>query len=275
MPPPPGLTELQDSGSMSTAGRPKRDEIAVVKLAADLWEQECHERGFLARVFTQTSLPYRNPGDDLPAWVRYNGNRSAGITLALQPGPPYLDPKTGQFVPIGYPYGTIPRLLLTWLSTEAVRTKERVIPLGDSLSDFMRQLGLIVSGGRFGNIRKLREQTQRLFQSRITVDYRESVGSGYGYQRDSFKQVTIADSYDLYAPTNPEQLVLVPSYVELSERFFQEVTENPVPVSLDALRQLRGSPMRLDIYAWLVHRMSYLSKSSNVPWDSLMIAVWQ
>ncbi len=47
----------------------------------------------------------------------------------------------------GLPYGTYPRLLLAWLNTEAVRTKERTIILGHSLSEFMRQLDLIPEPG--------------------------------------------------------------------------------------------------------------------------------
>ena len=32
------------------------------------------------------------------------------------------------------PYGNLPRLLLAWVSTEAVRTQSRVLVLGKSLS---------------------------------------------------------------------------------------------------------------------------------------------
>ena len=34
----------------------------------------------------------------------------------------------------GYPYGTIPRLLLFWMTTEATRTKSRRLELGNSLA---------------------------------------------------------------------------------------------------------------------------------------------
>ena len=40
------------------------------------------------------------------------------------------------------PFGNIPRLLLAWVSTEAVRTQSRMLVLGSSLSEFMRKLGL-------------------------------------------------------------------------------------------------------------------------------------
>ena len=40
------------------------------------------------------------------------------------------------------PYGNIPRLLLAWVCTEAVRTQSRELVFGASLSAFMRDLGL-------------------------------------------------------------------------------------------------------------------------------------
>ena len=65
------------------------------------------------------------------------------------------------------------------------------------------------------------------------------------------------------------QRSLLPSTVRLSAEFFEHITSAPVPLSLDALRALRGSALRLDIYTWLVHRMFYLRRRSTVSWDQL------
>jgi len=48
---------------------------------------------------------------------------------------------------------------------------------------------------------------------------------------------------------NAEQRSLLPSTVWLSAEFYRHVVERPVPLSLDALRALQGSSLRLDIYA--------------------------
>ena len=40
------------------------------------------------------------------------------------------------------PYGNLPRLLMAWVSTEAVRTQSRELVMGRSLSEFMRTLGV-------------------------------------------------------------------------------------------------------------------------------------
>jgi Plasmid encoded RepA protein len=70
---------------------------------------------------------------------------------------------------IGYPYGTLPRLLLFWMITEAVKTKNRRLELGGSLASFMRQLGLDPSrGGKRSDAIRLRDQMRRLFQASIS-----------------------------------------------------------------------------------------------------------
>jgi hypothetical protein len=71
------------------------------------------EAAFMARQLVQATLPHKNPGD-VPAWSRTNGN----LTLGIQPSWDYEKGKS-----IGYPYGIIPRLLLFWMTTEALRTK--------------------------------------------------------------------------------------------------------------------------------------------------------
>ena len=132
-------------------GRSEAADLAFIKRAAELWDADDCETGYLARLFTQLALPYRDPGD-APAWGRRNGHTS----LLIQPGMT-LD-ESGRPVSLGFPYGTIPRLLLTWLSTEAVRTQSSDLVLGDNLADFMRQLELASTGGVRGNITRLREQ---------------------------------------------------------------------------------------------------------------------
>lgn len=247
---------------MSELGRPKQDGLGFVAQAAELWGADDEATGYLARVFAQTALPYRDPGG-VPEWVRRNG----GLSLIVQPGPAVYDAK-GRRTPTGYPYGTAPRLLLTWLSTEAVRTKQRELPLGGSLSDFMRQLGMGTTAGRGGQITRLRDQMRRLFNARISIHCDETTGT---HEREAARYLSIVTEYDLWWSTRQvDQPALWPSSVKLSQEFYDEVTTRPVPLNLTALRLLSGSPMRLDLYTWLTYRMSYLRKATTVPWESLL-----
>jgi Plasmid encoded RepA protein len=211
---------------------------------------EVAELGYAARLFAQLSLPYRDPGD-VHRWVRRNG----ALELVIQPAP-LADGWA-------YPYGVLPRMLVTWMATEAVRTKDRTLVLGGSLSSFLHTLGLHRAGGAKGNIRRLRDQMTRLFGARLVV-------YGMTERFDAMAAMALADGYQLWwSPQRPADEPLWQSTVTLSEPFFRSVIEAPVPVDLTALRTLRGSALRLDIYTWLTYRMSYLRKPTTVPWESL------
>lgn len=136
-------------------------------------------------------------------------------------------------------------MLVSFLTTEAVRTKERQVVLGSSLSGFMREIGLLPTGGRWGTIPRPKEQMTRLFACSISCSY--TAGNDL-----SLNNVTIADKANLWwEPKSPDQTTLWDSTVVLSERFFSEITENPVPLDIRALKLLKRSPMALDVYLWL------------------------
>ena len=68
------------------------------------------------------------------------------------------------------PYGNIPRLLLAWACTEAVRMQRRELVLGRSLYEFMRRLGMEDrSGGINGQRTRLRNQMTRLFRCTVQL----------------------------------------------------------------------------------------------------------
>src|SRR5271165_5449828 len=120
------------------------------------------DAAYLARELVQASLPHSNPGD-VPLWTRRNGE----VTLAIQPG---INIRTGKSY--GYPYGTIPRLLLFWITTEAIRIRSRRLELGYSLNGFMADLGMNPDpgGGKRGEAKRLRDQMERLFRSRFSLE---------------------------------------------------------------------------------------------------------
>jgi hypothetical protein len=72
---------------------------------------------YLARILIQTNLPHRDPGD-IVAWSRRNGD----FLLQITPGVSRPD-DSNQSHRLGIPYGTYPRLILSWVTTEVLRTK--------------------------------------------------------------------------------------------------------------------------------------------------------
>ncbi|ALK35149.1 replication protein RepA [Burkholderia plantarii] len=221
--------------------------------------------GFMGRALVQATLPYREPDRDLPVW----GRRSGEMSLIIKPGY-YLEQKSNQLASMGYPYGTIPRLLLAWLGTEAVRTKERQLVLGKSLSAFMDALGISAhTGGKNGSITRVREMMKRLFASDMAIVHGGGPAPGTDFATRKF---SIADETCLWwDPQAPEQAGLWQSTVTLSERFFREILEAPVPIDLRALKALRQSPMAIDLYCWLTYRNFSLRAPTTVPWEALKL----
>jgi hypothetical protein len=210
--------------------------------------QEAGALGFMARAMVQATLPHR----------KVEGNeferRNGAFTLTLQA------PSK-----IGLPYGSIPRLLLAWVTTEAVKTKSRELELGGSMAAFMAELGLTPTGGANGSITRLKNQTRRLFSATITAAYED------GHQVADMGYRLADKSVLWWHSKDPEQAGLWKSTVTLSEHFFNEVIDRPVPIDMRAIKALKQSPMALDIYTWLTYRASYLKQPTVIPWSSLAL----
>jgi hypothetical protein len=219
------------------------------------------ELAFLARQLVQCTLPHANPGE-VPRWLRRNGH----LSLTIQPG---WDTKKD--ASIGYPYGTIPRLLLFWLNKEAVQTKSRRIELGRSLASFMRQLGLDPSrGGKRSDSHRMKDQMQRLFRARISFDSSVEVAGG---EMDRWLDMPVAPKGQLWWDhKQPLQDDLFESWIELGEEFYNAIVASPVPVDMRALKALKRSPLALDLYAWATHKALSVSRKGRpqfIPWASL------
>ena len=200
------------------------------------------ERGFMARTMALCSLPRTNPGNQ-KEYKRVNGP----FTLYMQSGP-------GNKLP----FGNYPRLLMAWVSTEAVRTQSRELVLGKSLSKFMRTLGVYSSDGKAYT--RLRNQMDRLFNASVSLIYKDERGK-------ATVNAVIADSTAFWwNPKRPDQPSLWESKIELSEKFFKEIISHPVPLNMNTLTALKRSSLGLDLYLWLVYRTFALHAAQPITW---------
>ena len=201
--------------------------------------------GFMARMLALCSLPRTNPGRRLQ-YVRRNGP----YTLVMSAGG--LNK---------LPYGNLPRLLMAWVSTKAVRTRRRELILGRSLSEFMRKVGIFDDGGAMR--RRLRTQMDRLFSASISLIYE---AEGVQARMSSF----IADRAEFWwDPKRPDEPVLWDSKIELGEKFFKEIIHRPLPLDLNILKALKRSPLGLDLYMWLSYRTFTLKNPVALRWRDL------
>ena len=206
------------------------------------------DMGFMARLLALCSLPRTNPGDR-KEYVRRNGPyalvMSAGGLNKL-------------------PYGNLPRLLLAWVCTEAVRTQSRELALGRSLSEFMRKVGMEDrSGSERGDRTRLRNQMKRLFGCTVSMIYEDSSG----YKRVSS---LVADAHEFWwDPKRPDDRMLWESKIELGEKFFNEIIQHPVPLDMNILKALKRCSLGLDLYLWLNYRTFAIRSPLQFTWRQL------
>jgi len=171
-------------------------------------------------------MPHSRPGTD--RFVRSNG----GFTVQMLAG----DAK------LGLPYGSTPRLVLAWMTTEAVKTKNPELQLGASFSAFLHDVGIIpvgqhVSGGKRGTRTYAQRQTMALFNAIVSWHYTDN----RSYRGSN---IPIASEFSLaWDPLRADQETLWTSTVTMGSAFFEEVTSRPVPVDFRALKLFKRSPI--------------------------------
>lgn len=215
---------------------------------------------YMARILALVALPHADPAlrRGVPAKLRNFWERENGWARLQIIGHPK----------IGLPYGKVPRELLIYFTTAAVKTGESRIVLGHSLADFLARLNMgRGSGGVNGSIGRLRIQLQRLLTS--TVSAVSDVLDAEGARVWRYAPIPITRESQLcWHPRHPEQVSIWQSWVDLSEDFFAMVTDRPVPIDRRAIRALR-SPLGIDLYVWLTYRLSYLEAERTIPWELL------
>lgn len=224
-----------------------RETARVLRFAADIVETPPDRPDFLHTVLCQVGLPRRATAE--LKFERRNGLAS----LLVEAGSLYSGQKWLQ-QPL--PYGPKPRLALVHISTEAVRTKSRVIDSGRSLHDFMRRLGIGTNGREYKNFR---QQMRALSACRMSL--------GYGNTTIDAKPIEKFSTWNALE----EEHDLDDGVIELTTKFYNSLINSAVPLDPRALACLQGSSLALDIYTWLSHRLHRVSRLSGdrVTWSNL------
>lgn len=207
---------------------------------------------YVAHFLAQATLPHTDPK------TNYFKRGTPKLSLSITANPEH-----------GVPYGMMPRILLAWMCTEAVRTKSAVLSLGKNQKQFLDKLSFF-NDGRY--ISRLHDQTLRLVRSLISV-------SGVHADALGIENILIARRAFIFWDTSrPNEPNLWDSTLTLSTDFFDSLTAAPVPIRMEAMHALRKSPLAMDIYTWLVYRMFTLNvamyrggkRVTHVPWSGLM-----
>ena len=225
----------------------------LIDLAGALAEQtreEARELGFMSRLLIMVNLPYRDPGVECKNWWRQNGNVFINITSGYKGNES-----------IGLPYGAYPRLILAYLVTQAVKTQSPIIYLGKSFNHFLSMMD-IKNGGTTQT--RLKEQLTRTLSASFSWTYTTE-------KKWSRLNVNVASGAQLWweLKDSDEDHPEWESFVRLNRDFYDEVTNNAVPLDLRVLSALKNSPLGLDLYMFISWRVFKISKPVFISWKGL------
>ena len=248
-----GGSEVADGSAKLT-----RDQLRLVAARTEMMERvwgQPFKLGFAHSFLTSTTLPYRNPGDDVRRITRTSGSGSLLIEAGVIPS------ADGGFVDVGIPYGSLSRLILLNICSEAVRTNSPVIPIKDSFTRFARNLGISVNGR---SLKRLREQINRMSGVSIRLSKHHN-GVADVFQGPIFSQ------FRAELPEDERQRTFWTSVVELNPKFYESLRSHAVPLDMTAIAAVSNNARALDVLMWLSARLwrVHPSKPVTLKWTTL------
>lgn len=226
-----------------------KSERHAVEAAAAILGEEVVELGITHAGFAMTSLPHKRVEDRV--WKR-NGLRT---TL-------YVESGIGRGgTPIGIPYGSIARLILLYLQTDAIRTGSPEVELGRSMNTWLGRMGLAVGGRTY---QLVAEQARRISACRLTfftdLDFGAEIRSNGAFVRGAISMTGVRDD---------GQPSLWQDRVRLDDDFWKSLRDHPVPVREEAIKAIGTRSVAIDIYIWLAYRLHSLTKPTPLTWAAV------
>ena len=242
-----------------TRESPKRSRRPVADRIVEAYDRILSEppdrTDFLHTVMCQVGMPRR--ATEARVFERHNGP----FSILLEAGKLW----TGkEWKPQPLPYGTTPRLVMVHLSSEAIRTQDRRVELGDSMRQFLQTLGIQTNGGERGGYTTFRKQMEALAACRLTIGM-SSQGKVVTVDAKPIKR------FEAWFQQDGQQQTLWPGVLELSPDFYETLTQHAVPLDYRALSALKHSALALDVYTWLAHRLCRIRQPGGVmlSWENL------
>jgi len=201
--------------------------------------------GFTARPFVLCGLPIRRPPADQLLFERRNGH----FTLQVTGHPEF-----------GLPFGQ-DRLVPIFLATMAVRQQSRIVRF-ESAAELLDTFGLSKGGKEY---RRLVSAFERIFGATIFFGTESSRPAAKVVRRSRFNFLSEAQIWYNQESAQPPLSDEFANVVVLSEEFYREISEHPIPADLDAVKVLASAPAVLDLFVWLTYRCFSAKGSEKIP----------
>ena len=258
------LKPKEPASFQSTVAKSKSQvKTELIRQIQEINALEADSLAFMPRAAIYAAMPYRRQLDSNGKPLLTYERKNNILTLKLQS----IDDT------LGIPSGAYPRILLAYMSTCAMRSKSPYIELPPSLYNFLSDLGLNVHGSVMQN---MRTQLEAIRKSLYSIEWRKEIVAGdeiLSIKKDHMSLI-IEEALIWERVGRGGKRLIVPEpggyYVKLSNSFFTDICNNPVPIDLRAMIALLESPLAMDLYAWFTYQASFLRKPKEITWEAMM-----
>jgi hypothetical protein len=164
---------------------------------------------------------------------------------------------SGEF---GLPFGQ-DRLVPIYLATLAVQQKSQTVRFRSG-SEMLETFGMQKGGKEY---RRLVGGCERIFGATIFFGTDAITGKAKMVQRSRFnflREAQIWYNRDPHQTALPDQFENV---IVLSDEFYREINNHPIPADLEAVKVLAGAPAALDLFMWLSYRCFLATGKESIP----------
>jgi hypothetical protein len=201
--------------------------------------------GFSSRPFVLCGLPLRRPPAGQLLYARRNGQ----FVLQVTGHPDY-----------GLPFGQ-DRLVPIYLATLAVRQQSQTIRF-KAAAEMLETFGMQTGGKEY---RRLVAAFERIFGATIFFGTDTVRPGAKVVQRSRFNFMQQAQIWYNRDPKQPPLSSGFENVIVLTDDFYREVIDHPIPNDLEAVRALAASPGGLDLYMWLSYRCFKAQGPESIP----------
>lgn len=201
--------------------------------------------GFTSRPFVLCGLPMRRPPRGQLLFERRNGK----FKLQLLGHPDF-----------GLPFGQ-DRLILIFLATLTVRQQSQTLRFRSG-AEMLEMFGMQKGGKEY---RRLVAGIERIFGSTIFFGSERTVEGARLFSRARFHFVSETHIWFDRDPLPTNLAGNRENVIVLSDEFFREIIDHPIPTDLEVIRLLAASPGALDLYLWITYRDFTATTRHSIP----------
>ncbi len=148
-----------------------------------------------------------------------------------------------------------------FLATMAVRQQSRIVRF-ESAAELLDTFGLSKGGKEY---RRLISAFERIFGATIFFGTESNRSVAKVIHRSRFNFLSEAQ---IWYNRDPDQVPLSEEFanvVVLSEEFYREISEHPIPADLEAVKVFACAPAVLDLFVWLTYRCFSAKGPERIP----------